>query len=228
MNRLARLALFAGLFLAATWPLSAQTEPGTRTLYLVRHGFYDYDPKADDTVGNALNALGREQAVLVAERLANLGVKATSVTSSEYTRARETGDLIAARLELPCGRDGRLNETTPPGLGLRPDQIDADATERLNAAWDRFAAPNATDITHEVLVCHGNVIRWLVCRALGADPQRWTRMEIANCSLTMIQVRPDGTTRVQMFNEVAHLPLAKQTWSGKGPDWPLPAQKRPK
>ena len=54
----------------------------------------------------------------------------------------------------------------------------------------------ASGDTHELLVCHGNVIRWFVCRALGVDTKQWTRMEIANCSLTMIQIRADGTVRV--------------------------------
>jgi serine/threonine-protein phosphatase PGAM5 len=202
----------------------AQSEPGTRTLYLIRHGFYDYVAGANDRTANALNPLGREQAGFVAERLATLPIKFSAVVSSEFTRARETGDVIAAKLGQPCRRDARLNEITPPGAGLKPEQLDAGAEEQLRAAWEHFASPNAAGDTHEALVCHGNVIRWFVCRALGVDTKQWTRLEIANCSITMIQVRPDGTTRVQQFNEIAHVPVEKQTWSGRGPTWPLPAQ----
>lgn len=223
---LPRFVLLCGVLLGLALSGFAQEQPAVRTLYLIRHGFYDYDAQADDKVGNALNALGKEQAACVAERLAQLPVTFATVTSSEFTRARETGDIIAARLVQPCRRDARLNEITPSGVGLKPAQIDAGAEEQLARAWEHFSAPAAVGRTHELLVCHGNVIRWFVCRALGVDPQQWTRMEIANCSITMIQVRADGSTRVQQFNEIAHVPVEKQTWSGRGPDWPLPAQKR--
>lgn len=207
-------------FLSALPAAFAAEASAVRTLYLVRHGFYDYVAGADDRTANALNALGREQAQLTGARLANYPVKFTRVISSEFTRARESGDLIAAALGLECKRDARLNETTPPGAGLRPEQIDAPAEAQLAAAWEHFTSPNASGDTHELLVCHGNVIRWFVCRALGVDTKQWTRMEIANCSLTMIQIRAEGTVRVQQFNEIAHVPVEKQTWSGKGPAWP--------
>ena len=208
--------------LAAVAAVAAETP--TRTLTLVRHGFYDYVKGADEKKVMGLNALGREQAAFVAARLSALPVKFDVLVSSELTRARETGDIIADKLGRTCARDGRLNEVTPPGLGLKPEQIDAGAEAQLQAAWEHFTAPNAAGATHELLICHGNVIRWFVCRALGVDPKHWTRLEIANCSVTMIQVRGDGVVRLQQFNEIAHVPLEKQTWSGNGPAWPLPAQ----
>lgn len=210
-------------FLLTLPSLLAQEASAIRTLYLVRHGHYDSVAGADSRTANALNALGREQAELTGARLAGYPIKFTRVISSEFTRARETGDIIAAALGAECRRDGRLNEITPPGVDLRPEQLDAGAVEQLTAAWEHYSSPNASGDTHELLVCHGNVIRWFVCRALGVDTKQWTRMEIANCSITMIQIRADGQMRVQQFNEIAHVPVEKQTWSGKGPAWPLPA-----
>lgn len=231
MRPLLRLGVLGCLLACLVLSGFGQNSSAPRTLYLIRHGFYDYDAQADSKTGNPLNALGREQATFVAERLAALPVNFSAITSSEFTRARETGDLIATRLGQPCGRDGLLNEVTPAGAGVKPEQIDAHAEAQLEAAWKHFTTPAhaaTTGGSHEVLVCHGNLIRWLVCRALGVDVQRWTQMEIANGSITMIQVRPDGSTRVQQFNEIAHVPVAKQTWSGRGPDWPLAAQPRAK
>jgi serine/threonine-protein phosphatase PGAM5 len=77
---------------------------------------------------------------------------------------------------------------------------------------------------HDILVCHGNVIRWFVSHALNGDPRRWPWMEIANGSLTILSVRPDGTARLVCFSDVGHLPLPKQTWSGKGAGWGAPAK----
>jgi hypothetical protein len=66
------------------------------------------------------------------------------------------------------------------------------------------------------LVCHGNVIRWLVAKALGMDQKTWTKMDIANASLTVINIRADGSTHLAMFNDVGHSPVEKQSWAGVG------------
>jgi serine/threonine-protein phosphatase PGAM5 len=216
---------FALLVAALASPgVLAQSEPGTRTLFLVRHGIYDAKADADDRTGNALNPLGHEQAALTAARLAGLPLKFDSVTSSEFTRARETGDIIAAKLGLTCARDPMLNEASPSRVGQQTKAEQAAADTQLAHAWARYSVPVHGPAVHQILVCHGNVIRWFVCRALGVDTQHWLSMEIANCSLTVIQIREDGSIKLQMFNDVSHVPLEKQTWAGKGPGWPLPAQ----
>ncbi len=204
---------------------------GTRTLYLVRHGYYDFKDPADERVGKHLDALGREQARLVARRLKSLPVHFSAVRTSRFARAMETGDIIGPVLGVAVERDSLLNECEPPAsrTDLRQhSQGEADSSlAQLEAAWAEYARPAPAGDTHEVLVCHGNVIRWFVTRAIGADPRQWAYMDIANGGLTIITIKPDGSTRLVVFNEVAHLPIAKQTWAGKGAGWgpPLPAPK---
>ena len=91
----------------------------------------------------------------------------------------------------------------------------------LSRAWSRYMVPSPDADRHDILVCHGNVIRWFVSRAVGGEPRRWASMEIGNGSITILAVRPDGTIRLVCFSDVGHLPLATQTWSGKG--WGAPA-----
>lgn len=198
--------------------------PGVRYVYLIRHGMYDRDDRADDRVGNGLNALGREQALLIGARLASLPVRMTSLVSSDYTRARETASLIGRALGMTPALDSLLHECTPSSV--RPDSAgpgereEAGACEaNLAAAWARYVRPVAARDQHDVLVCHGNVIRWLVSRSLGMDPRRWKSMDIANGSLTVIAVSADGSTRLVLFSDVGHLPVPKQTWSGRGAGW---------
>ena len=52
----------------------------------------------------------------------------------------------------------------------------------LAAAWAKYMRATPEADTHDVLVCHGNVIRWFVSRALGPDTWRWSQMEIANAA----------------------------------------------
>jgi serine/threonine-protein phosphatase PGAM5 len=220
-------AAFGAALLAAPGARAAdppRPAAGVRYLYLVRHGAYDRDDRADDRVGNGLNALGREQARLVGARLAKLPVRMTSLVSSDFTRARETADIIGRALGITPALDSLIHECTPASdrASSTGDMETEDAgrcDSTLAAAWARYVRPSPAADARDLLVCHGNVIRWLVCRALGADTGRWRHMDIGNASLTVIAVRSDGTTRLVTFSDVGHLPVAKQTWSGSGAGW---------
>jgi serine/threonine-protein phosphatase PGAM5 len=95
----------------------------------------------------------------------------------------------------------------------------------LAAAWAKYVTPTPDADTHDLLVCHGNVIRWMVAKAMGSDSRTWTHMDIANASLTVISVRPDGTVRLVMYSDVGHMPVDKQTWAGRGAGWDVKAPK---
>ena len=201
-----------------------QPGPGIHYLYLIRHGAYDHDASADDRRGNGLNALGHLQARLLGDRLARLPVRLTSLVSSDFTRARETADEIGRVLGMTPERDSLLHECTPTSeraelLRNRTREVVALCDSNLAAAWAKYARPSPEADARDVLVCHGNVIRWFVSRALGSDTGRWAAMEIANASLTVIAVRADGSTRLVLFSDVGHLPVEEQTWTGRGAGW---------
>jgi len=204
--------------------------PGTRTLYLVRHGLYDQNDPRDEAIGQGLVPMGREQAQLAGARLAALGVRFAALVTSPLTRARETADIIAALLPgLTPTIEPDLAECTPPTW--RQDVARTLAVEeaqgcrdQLERAFARLFVPSPNGDRHEILVCHGNVIRWFWCRALGVDPTAWLGMTIANCSLTVIQVRSDGSCKLFLFGDLGHLPPALQTYpGGTAPPWAAPA-----
>ena len=41
-------------------------------------------------------------------------------------------------------------------------------------------------------MCHGNVIRYFVCRALQFAPEAWLRFAVHNGSITVMQVNKKG------------------------------------
>ena len=201
------------------------TARGVHYLYLVRHGFYDRDTTAtDDRVSNGLNALGHEQARLAGARLAGLGIKFDRLISSEYLRAKQTADDMGGPLKMTPTRDGLLNECTPSSsnarlmAGEKPEDV-ASCDSARAVAWQRYFVPTPDRDTYDVLVCHGNVIRWTLMRALGADTKRWSDQDIGNGSLSIIAVRPDGSIRLAMYSDVGHIPVEKQSWSGRGGGW---------
>ena len=207
-------------------PAAEPVKPGTGIHYLVliRHGLYDRDTTADDVTGNGLNALGHEQAHLVGARLAALPIHAGSLVASNYRRARETAQDIGQEMRRTPTLDTLIHECSP--ASDRPDYMKSHAMDEMAAcdsnltrAWARYMVPSPEADRHDILVCHGNVIRWFVSRTVGGDPRRWWSMEIGNGSMTILAVRPDGTVRLVSFSDVGHLPLSKQTWTGKGAGW---------
>lgn len=222
--------LVCALFLSAVSLAWAQTPSspaasGTHFVYLVRHGIYDRDTSAtDDRVANGLNALGHEQAKLAGARLAALGVKFDRLISSELLRAAQTADDMGKAMKMTPTRDAVLNECTPTTSNARimasekPNEVaECDSTRQVQ--WSRYFAPTPDRDTYDVLVCHGNVIRWTMMKALGADTKEWANLDCGNASLTIFAIRPNGTIRPVMYSDVGHIPVEKQTWSGRGGGW---------
>ena len=54
-------------------------------------------------------------------------------------------------------------------------------------------------------MCHGDVIRYLVTRAMHVDTRAWLEMSVGNASITMIRVQPDGRMKVIAVGDVGHI-----------------------
>jgi len=212
--------------LAVTLPAVANIpvhEEPTRTIYLVRHGYYDWDNDDDPDVGKGLVTLGRQQARLIAARLDALPIVFTSFEASAMTRARQTAALMAPHfpdLDLQIKRDIRECTMTTRRQDIMDELAPNEAAEceqQLELAWQRLFVPATGPADeHDVVVCHGNVIRWFVTRALAVDPAAWLGMSVANCSLTTIQVRADGSFKVLGVGDSGHIPYRMNTFSSAG------------
>lgn len=187
------------------------------SLYLLRHGQYTNDTAPPDDPDGALTALGREQATLVAGRLADLPI--ATIHHSDLRRAAETAAIVAARLPgATLSPSPLLREcipTIPPGFEawfahISPELI-ARGGEQAAAAFAAYFAPpgdpddGAAD-RHEVIVGHGNLISYCVCRLLGAPPEAWLRTDIQLCAISEVVLGgPRGVSLVR-HNDVGHLP----------------------
>ncbi|MCC7306608.1 MAG: histidine phosphatase family protein [Acidobacteria bacterium] len=199
-----------------------KNEKGVRYIYLIRHGEYDHEDKADSKTGKNLVKLGHKQARYMGKRLKKLRLKFDMFVSSEYTRARETADDIGKSIKRTPTRDPLLNECTPASTSDKKEPSEDDESgcdQRLDAAWAKYVQASPGGDVRDVLVCHGNVIRWFVSRVLSGNGRLWRGMAIANGSITVIAVRADGSTRVAAYSDTGHIPADKQTWTGDGAGW---------
>jgi serine/threonine-protein phosphatase PGAM5 len=209
--------LIACLLSLASFAALAADAPGARTIVLVRHGHYAPDPAADPKLGPGLSPLGVAQARRAGERLASWPAGFDARYVSPLQRARDSADAIAP--QLPTGRFEvlpDLEECTPPTR--RADIMAGEAAEALEACRAQleriFAArftPSANGERTELMVCHGNVIRYLVTRALGVDPTAWLGLSVGHASITRIRIEADGSMKVLSVGDVGHIPATLQS-----------------
>jgi broad specificity phosphatase PhoE len=187
------------------------------TLILVRHGETDWnrDGRWQGHADEPLNDRGREQARALADELG--GEDVAAVYSSDLSRARETAEIIAARLARPVDVDARLREvhiggwsglTTAEIEARFPDEVArwhgedpghtfdggesyAAMGERVVAALEEIAARHPEE--QVLVVLHGGPIRALLAHAAGItyEEQRHRTEHLDNCGYVRIAAR-DG------------------------------------
>ena len=87
----------------------------------------------------------------------------------------------------------------------------AECKEQLENAFAEFFVPSPDTDRHEILVCHGNVIRYLVTKVMKVDPHSWLQISVGNCSITVIRIKADGSFKLLGVGDVGHLPPNLQT-----------------
>jgi broad specificity phosphatase PhoE len=183
------------------------------TIHLARHGqtAYNHEGRFQGHLPVPLNATGDHQAHALAEIAA--GVELTSLWCSPLHRARETADIVAARIGLQPHEDGRFAETDtgdwtdrsfaeiraedPEGFARfqRSDptfrypggESFAEQSARVQAGLrDLYAKPSELPA---LVVCHRGVIR-LALAALG--DQSAGAQEVANAAIVTLPERADA------------------------------------
>jgi broad specificity phosphatase PhoE len=177
------------------------------TIHLARHGqtAYNHEGRFQGHLPVPLDASGRDQARALAEVAA--GVQLSSLWCSPLHRARETADIVAARIGLTPREDARFAETDtgdwtdrsfaeiqsedPEGFG-RYERSDptfrypggesfAEQSARVQAALrDLYAQPRELPA---LVVCHRGVIR-LALAALGDESAG--AQEVANAAIVTL------------------------------------------
>ncbi|CAL8249399.1 unnamed protein product [Merluccius merluccius] len=199
---------------------SEQDKPkATRNILLIRHSQYNLSGNGDKE--KVLTPLGREQAELTGQRLAALGLKYETLVHSSMSRATETANIISKHLQevelVSCDllREGAPIEPVPPVTHWKPDAVQYhEDGARIEAAFRRYihrADAKQKEDSYEIIVCHANVIRYFVCRALQFPPEGWLRMGLNNGSITWLTVRPSGRVALRTLGDSGFMPVDKLT-----------------
>jgi broad specificity phosphatase PhoE len=192
-----------------------------RRLILIRHGHYEREGDLGDTVWG-LSALGRRQAARCGRRLLrqipNYNSKFEGIYTSPWPRALQTAEIIAHELQLDKVRiKPYLHELPPlvnanekglsvhPGMPITPPEDRKAAVAQLERIQARFFKSSRADTTY-VIVCHGNLIRYLVASTLGLPLEAWMNMDICHASITEIRIFPQNLCALVSYNDTGHHP----------------------
>ena len=201
--------------------ISSEEQKGIRTIYLIRHGDYNQTDEVDEFTGNELTPLGIAQAKLLSARLKAMPVEFTSLISSTMTRARETAMVINQEFpDLELKQDSTICECTPPtwrkDIMAESDSSKlAECVANIEKSFKEYFVPSPDkNDRNDIIVCHGNIIRYFVTKVLNVDSMSWLQMSITNCSLTIIRVLPDGKLKLDTFSDYGHIPEKMRTFTG--------------
>lgn len=184
-----------------------------RYLFLIRNA--QYNPTGN--MGGPLTDIGLKQATLTTQALRDIPVD--HIYSSPYRQAVETAKIIAIlnrRItiqETPMLRQYDVVDMMQDTLTRTMlSENSGDRQKRqLEAAYQTFFMPPESYDQYFFLICHANIIRDLICRALGVQPETWAHMVINNCGITVVSVAPDASIALEAYNDTNHLPDALQT-----------------
>lgn len=193
--------------------LKQRTPTASRNIFLIRHGQYIYGNSDTEC---CLTKLGHEQAHLTGERLQELGITFDKVVISTMTRAKETGEDILSHLPSATNvrscdmiREGVPIAPEPPVPHYNPSEKDQFVdSARIEAAFRKYlhrASPSQKADSNELFICHGNVIRYFICRALQFPPDGWLRFSVEHASITMLTIRPNGRVFVRCVGCSGHM-----------------------
>jgi broad specificity phosphatase PhoE len=189
------------------------------TIHLARHGETDWNRELrwQGHSDPPLNERGRRQARALADAVSR--TRLAAVYSSDLSRASETAQIVASRLELPLSVDPGLREIDVGSWeGFTLAEIEAHSPEAV-ARWEErgehgweggesheqmaarvHEAVHSIAARHEgeevLVVSHGGPIRALKALAAGLDYPRCRRSVpyTENCEVFAIAIR-DGTVR---------------------------------
>jgi serine/threonine-protein phosphatase PGAM5 len=194
----------------------------SRVLYLVRHGQHRRLPQEEASTeqpnrsDGGLTSLGRKQAELTGRRLILHPIGA--IHCSSLPRASETAEIIAKEFPGVTPRRSCVLWECVPSV---PSQLSAlfpgmsctdvaGGRERAEKAYARYFKSARGVDKHEVLVCHGNLIRYFVTRVLDVESDAWVRLGTFNCGITEVRVNGSWQTLVS-HNDCGHLPVGMRT-----------------
>jgi len=202
----------------------AQAKAAAMRLKALIHG--EEETKGSEDEGNTASDSSSDSSSSDSSSKARVRV----MIHSTMARAEETADIIAAEAFPNVKRQANalIREGAPvrpvPDTWRQKEHVHVTDAPRIEAGFrsiffrrtardDDEEGETSSSTTasasrteeHEIIVCHGNVIRYSVLRALQLPPDAWLRIGLYNGSITRIEIRPDGGVSLRCLGDAGHM-----------------------
>ncbi|VWU50651.1 phosphoglucomutase-2 [Hepatocystis sp. ex Piliocolobus tephrosceles] len=192
-----------------------------KNIILVRHGQYEKKNRNDEN-SKKLTKEGCKQAEITGKKLKDIlhNKKVSVIYHSDLIRAKETAQIVSNYFpDATLINDPNLNE----GVPFLPDPLYSNSkfdsnkikrdNKRINKAYETyFYQPSGDEDEYQLIICHGNVIRYFLCRALQLPLFAWLRFSSYNCGITWLVLDDEGSVILREFGSVSHLPFDSVTY----------------
>ncbi|MDR7856182.1 histidine phosphatase family protein [Tissierella sp.] len=197
-------------------------------IYLIRHGQSEWNKlnKIQGQRDTLLTELGKNQALLLGDRLANENID--MIYTSDLTRAYDTAKAISNRINKPLFVsdsireinfnlwEGLTNEEVQEkykdeySIWLRePHKLNIQGVETLNSLQER-AMKYINKIIKEnnnksiAIVSHGAILKTIILGLLDIEISHYKNISLSNVSLSIIECR-DFNNVLKLLNDTSHL-----------------------
>eukprot|EP01084_Bolivina_argentea_P204233 348755_1 len=198
----------------------------TVTFTLIRHGQYVHDKNPDNKI---LTDLGQKQAQITGIKLKSLCVQYDEIICSTIIRAVQTADIIINELyDAPKAKsikikyDCNLAEGCPAMIIPESksliesgffDDIENESG-KIKKAFETYIHRNDDENNKEILIIgHGNVFRYFICRVLQFPPEAWLRFAICNCGIIKFKIYSNGKVSVRCIGGDQHFEKEEITYN---------------
>lgn len=214
--------------LAAAKRIREASDPNVerRHVIFIRHA----QPASSEEASSPgpLSSVGMKQVEVTGKRLRELfDEEVTTVYHSGAPEAKATAEALRRILGQGKGPSAGPqvveSELLAEGMPVLPSpsslrkedieekELQTDAARADGAFRAHIWRPSGGDdgegkTTVEVVVGHGNVIRYLICRALQLPESSWSRLAACHCTITWVDIDCSGVVLLHEFGGTGHLP----------------------
>ncbi|MBN1332770.1 MAG: histidine phosphatase family protein [Synergistales bacterium] len=196
-------------------------------LFCVRHGETDWnlEGRFQGRMDIPLNGRGVEQAKAVGKLLSH--IRLDSIWSSHLSRARDTAEIIALHHGLSVITSPGISEISHGKWeGRKAEEIE-ELWPGMLEQWHKYphtvTMPDGESLGHVLqrsvraideicrdssgnvaVVSHDAVLKALLCYWMGCPLASFWRFQLANCSITVVELEDRGI-RIPLMGETSHL-----------------------
>jgi serine/threonine-protein phosphatase PGAM5 len=126
----------------------------------------------------------------------------------EWYTGSSDDEILVKRQKLPPELSQWLN-LWPAGTEW---SLIEQGMRQARRAFEKYFIPAHRSERHEIIVCHGNILRYFVCRALQGDGDAWIHTDVHNCGISEIVVESSGRALLISHNDTGHLPYELRSY----------------